>query len=158
MNYTIRVATKHDVHDIVELCKEHAAYEKAEYNEVGKAEKLANLLSPMIRPLFNCLLVESENKVIGFASYMYELSTWDADYYVHMDCLYLRPHARGFGIGEALMKEIAKAAAGSNIKVIQWQTPIFNERAIKFYYRIGAVPKEKLRLYLDEAAINKLTK
>ncbi len=157
MNYTIRVATEYDVYDIVELCKEHAAYEKAEYNEEGKAEKLANLLSP-IGPLFNCLLVESDNKIIGFASYMYELSTWDADYYIHMDCLYLRPHARGFGIGEALMKEIASAAAGSNIKVIQWQTPLFNERAIRFYYRIGAVSKEKLRLYLDEAAINNLAK
>ena len=32
---------------------------------------------------------------------------------------------------------------------IQWQTPEFNKRAIKFYDRIGAQSKSKMRYFLD---------
>jgi hypothetical protein len=31
---------------------------------------------------------------------------------------------------------------------VQWQTPAWNEGAIRFYDRIGAVSKEKLRFFL----------
>lgn len=95
-----------------------------------------------------CLIAESENQIAGYATYMFEFSTWDADFYVHMDCLFIRDFARGFGIGEALVKEIGEETKKNNCSLIQWQTPTFNERAIKFYYRIGATSKEKLRMYL----------
>ncbi len=157
MNYIIREATEHDVYEIVELCKEHAAYEKAIYDPSGKAEKLSALLLPE-NPLFNCLVVEYNLDIIGYATYSFEYSTWDAWFYLHMDCLYLREHARGFGIGEVLIKEMAKAATAAGCSAIQWQTPAFNERAIKFYHRLGATAKQKLRFYLDEKTINKLAK
>ncbi len=31
---------------------------------------------------------------------------------------------------------------------IQWQTPIFNTRAMKFYERLGATANDKRRFYL----------
>ena len=155
MEFHIRKAQPSDVAEIIRLCAEHSEYEKASYSSEGKAEKLASFLFN-VHPHIFCILAESGKDILGFATYMFEFSTWDAAFYTHMDCLYLRPHARGLGIGEKLIKEIAKAAKENDCKQIQWQTPVFNERAIKFYHRIGAASKEKLRLYIDETTINKL--
>lgn len=147
MNYTIRVAKPSDIAEIIQLCAEHAAYEKAAYSPNGKSDKLAHYLFSDTPRLY-CIIAEIENKIVGYATYMFEFSTWDASLYVHMDCLFLRESYRGFGIGEALVDKIKAEAKQNNCSLIQWQTPVFNERAIKFYYRIGATSKEKLRMYL----------
>lgn len=157
MNYKIRNAEPKDIDEIIKLCAEHAEYERAEFSTHGKAEKLAEILFSENPPVF-CLVVVSENKLLGYTTFMPEFSTWDADYYVYMDCLFLRPQARNFGIGERLIKEIAKFAKSRNIQQVQWHTPGFNERAIKFYHRIGANSKEKTRFYLNEKNIEELSK
>jgi GNAT superfamily N-acetyltransferase len=155
MIFTVRKAEPTDLGEIIDLCAEHAAYEQAAYSPEGKAEKLSSHLFSQSPRLF-CLLAVDGTDILGYATYMFEFSTWDAAHYIHMDCLYIRPHARGFGIGEALVKQIAKASKENNCNIIQWQTPVFNERAIKFYYRIGATSKEKLRMYLEEEVIEKM--
>ena len=157
MKYSIRKAIPEDISEIINLCAEHAEYEQVSYSPEGKAEKLAAFIF-IDNPRLYCLVAEDEEGIVGYATYMFEFSTWDAGFFVHMDCLYLRPHARGFGIGEAFIKEIAKQTKQNGCNLIQWQTPVFNERAIKFYYRIGATAKEKLRLYVNEETINKLIK
>lgn len=146
MNYTIRNARPDDIPEIIHLCAEHSAYEQASYSSKGKAEKMkAYLFSPASR--LHCLLAESEGKVAGYATYLFDFSTWDADFFTYMDCLYLRPEYRGFGIGEALVKKIEAHSRQQGIEQIQWHTPTFNVRAIKFYHRIGASSKEKTRFY-----------
>ncbi len=149
MNYTIRNATPNDIDEIILLCSEHAEYERAYYSSEGKAKKLTQLLFDE-NPRAYCLIAESENQIVGYVTYSFEFSTWDAELYTHMDCLFLREFARGFGIGEALVEQIKLASKENNCSIIQWQTPQFNERAIRFYYRIGATSKEKLRMYLTE--------
>jgi ribosomal protein S18 acetylase RimI-like enzyme len=146
MHYTLRNAKPSDIEELINLCAEHAEYEKASYSREGKAEKLAaHLFSPTTT--LSCLIAEQDNKILGYATYLVEYSTWDADFFVYMDCLYLREACRGFGIGEALVKKIEEQARLKNIKQIQWHTPVFNVRAIHFYRRIGADSKEKVRFY-----------
>ncbi len=153
MNYTIRKAVPADIADIVKLCAEHAEYERAAYSPEGKEERLSQMLFSDHAGL-HCLIAENDGNTIGYATYSFEYSTWDASRYAHMDCLYLRPDARGYGVGEALVKMIARAASENSCSIIQWQTPAFNERAIKFYRRIGATDKEKLRFYLQTDTLN----
>lgn len=158
MNYKIRTAEPRDIEEIIKLCAEHSEFERAEFSSDGKAGKLAEFLFSNKPPVF-CLIVESEaGEILGYTTFMPEFSTWDASFYVYMDCLFLRPQARNFGIGEQLIKEIAKFAKKQTIKQLQWHTPIFNERAIKFYQRIRATSKEKMRFYLDEKTIEELAK
>lgn len=146
MNYIIRNAQPSDISEIIQLCAEHSEYEQASYSGEGKAEKMNTFLfSSQTR--FFCLMVEVENKIAGYASYSFEFSTWDAEHFTYMDCLFLRPEYRGFGIGEALIKKIEAHSRLQNCKQIQWHTPSFNVRAIKFYHRIGASSKEKVRFY-----------
>jgi hypothetical protein len=33
--------------------------------------------------------------------------------------------------------------------MLQWQTPVFNEKAIRFYHRMGATSKDKVRFFLE---------
>jgi GNAT superfamily N-acetyltransferase len=102
MQYTIRKALPHDVNAIIGLCAEHAMYEQAEYQTAGKAERLLVMLFDE-QPRLQCLLVELAYEIIGYATFSQECSTWCADYYIHLDCLYLKEAYRGFGIGEALI-------------------------------------------------------
>jgi len=146
MNYTIRKAEKKDITEIIALCGEHAEYEQAHFSPEGKAKNLSAFLFSD-KPRLHCLIVEQNNQITGYATYMFEFSTWDAGFYTHMDCLYLRPDFRGFGIGEALVHEIAKHSKRKGIEQMQWHTPQFNTRAVKFYRRIGAQFKEKIRFY-----------
>lgn len=158
MNYRIRRAEPRDIEEILKLCAEHAGFERAEYSPAGKAEKLAKHLFADQSPVF-CLIAENATgEILGYATFMPEFSTWDADFYVYMDCLFLRSRARNFGIGERMIREIARFAEQRNCKQMQWHTPAFNERAIKFYRRLGAASKEKTRFYLNEKTIEELAK
>ncbi len=148
MEYTIRKALPNDISEIIALCAEHAAYEKANYQSEGKSELLMKILF-CENPQLHCLVAETGSRIIGYATFSRECSTWNADFYVHMDCLFLREEYRGYGIGEAFVKEIVAYATATKAHHIEWQTPVFNHRAIKFYHRIGAVSREKLRFTLN---------
>lgn len=156
MKYKIRKAEPGDIKEIIKLCAEHAGFEQAVYAAGGKAEKLSAFLFTDTPRIF-CLLAENETgEILGYATFTPEFSTWDAAFYVHLDCLFLRPPARNFGIGERFIREIARFAQEQNCRQIQWQTPSFNKRGLKFYERLGAISKEKIRFVLDEKTIEEL--
>lgn len=148
MDYLIRDCQPKDLSKVVDLCQKHAAYEKASFDPIGKEEKLKKALFGNQPQLF-CLVAEVSNVIIGYATYTIDFSTWDAVSYMYMDCLYLDEDARGFGIGEALIENLKQIAIAKNCINIQWQTPEFNERAIKFYHRIGGRGKDKVRFFLE---------
>lgn len=149
MNAGIRWARPEDMDELVHLCAEHAEYERSAFDPAGKEEALAHMLfDPEAR--LKCLIAEEDARIIGYASFSVEVSTWDADRYMHMDCLFLRPEARNRGLGLALMRRIAQEALSQGVGRMQWQTPSFNVDAIRFYDRMGPVKKEKFRLFLDK--------
>ncbi len=147
MNYLIRDCVPKDVSTVVDLCQKHAAYEKASFDPIGKEEKLKDALFGNQPKLF-CLVAEVNGMIVGYASYTIDFSTWDAASFMYMDCLYLDEEARGFGIGEDIIEKLKQTAIAKNCINIQWQTPEFNKRAIKFYHRIGGTGKDKVRFYL----------
>lgn len=46
------------------------------------------------------------------------------------------------------MKRVVEETRSMGCEGIQWQTPIFNTRAMKFYERHGATANDKRRFYL----------
>ena len=144
----IRFIQKKDLGALVRLCQLHAIFEKSEYTPENKTHKLSEHLFSD-NPSLYCLVVEKENKIIGYATYMKQFSTWGSAFYIYMDCLFLTEESRGFGIGERLMNQIRKEAKKMNCDTIQWQTPDFNIKAMKFYDRIGGVSISKERYFLN---------
>ena len=147
MEYKIRLCEESDLAKLVELCSNHAAYEEASYSPLGKEELLSAALFSDTPKLF-CHVVESRGKLVGYFTYTFDFSTWDAGTFLHLDCLYLEPEVRGNTIGERIMLVLRDIARKKNCVNIQWQTPVFNERAIKFYNRMGATGKDKVRCTL----------
>jgi ribosomal protein S18 acetylase RimI-like enzyme len=148
MEYIIRECTEKDLPRLVELCRKHSDFEQATYDPKGKE----NLLKKAIfldRPKLYCFVIESCNNLQGFFSYTFDYSTWDAQTFLYLDCLYLEPEFRGQRIGEVVFEKLKEIAIQNDCVNIQWQTPIFNERAIKFYNRIGGAGKNKVRFFID---------
>ena len=146
-NGIIRFAIPKDIHQILELCELHAVYEKASYSRKGKAKQLeADLFGP--HPKLYCLVAEQHDGLIAYATYMKQYATWDAAEYFYMVCLFVQELARGYGIGERLVDKIKEEGKKLGCYLIQWQTPQFNTRAMKFYKRIGATSKSKERFFL----------
>ena len=148
MEYSIRSCEIADLPKLVILCQKHAEYEKADYSPEGKEEKLKNAIFSKNPKLF-CLVVAAKETIVGYLSYSFDFSTWDAATFMYMDCLFLEEEARSFGIGKVLIEKLKEIAAENNCINIQWQTPEFNTRAIKFYNRIGAKGKDKVRFTLS---------
>jgi|TARA_B110000014_G_C19701085_1_gene367011 GNAT superfamily N-acetyltransferase len=140
---TIRIAEKKDFEAIKKLVKAHAKFEKASALSDNNLDKLSNYI--FSTDVVKCLVVELNNEIVGYATFMKQFSTWDANYYVYLDCLYLNEKTRGKGIGTQIMDKIKVYAKSINCSEIQWQTPNFNKEAIDFYKKLGAdsVTKER---------------
>lgn len=72
-----------------------------------------------------------------------------------MDCLYLTETSRGHGLGPLLMAAVGAEAGRLGLPEVQWQTPAWNESAIRFYDRLGATSKEKRRYSLPVESLPK---
>jgi len=144
MSTRIRPLTERDLDELVDLCSEHAEYERSSYERDGKRERLAALLLGPA-PRAHCLVVEADEGLAGYATWSREFSTWGACEYLHMDCLYLRPAFRGLGLGKQLLDVLAETCTREGLDHLEWQTPAWNEGAIRFYRREGATGVEKLR-------------
>lgn len=147
MEYVIRACEPKDLTAVVRLCAKHAAYEKAGYCETDQVRKLHQAIFSDHAPL-HCWVVEHVHNIEGYATYTFDFSTWSAGYFMHLDCLYLEETVRGMGIGETIMRSLIAEAKRRACINIQWQTPVFNEPAIRFYCRMGASPIEKQRFTL----------
>lgn len=148
MEYLIRAILPQDLTVLIDLCRKHAEYEQAIYETANKEQLLREALFTESPKLF-CWVIESNKQLVGYASYTFDYSTWDAGTFLYLDCLYLEPQCRGLGIGEEIMQKIREVARQNNCINIQWQTPDFNTRAIKFYERMGGLGKSKVRFVWD---------
>ncbi|MEV5611815.1 GNAT family N-acetyltransferase [Streptomyces sp. NPDC052225] len=149
----VRKARPEDLPRVAELAAEHAAYEKATPPAPGLADRLSTLLFGTPAPRLRCFVAElSGTGLIGYATCAPELSTWDGAEYLHMDCLFLENGHRGLGLGPQLVEAVRAEAEALGLTEIQWQTPPWNEGAIRFYDRLGATAKEKRRYTLRTGA------
>ncbi|WP_300489829.1 GNAT family N-acetyltransferase [Flavobacterium sp.] len=147
MDYKIRECKADDLDTLIVLCAKHADYERATYEARGKKEKLDAALFSDNKKLYG-IVAEVAGEVIGYATYTFDFSTWEAQKFIYLDCLYLEEAYRNFGIGHALMEKVIEIGQTENCINMQWQTPDFNEKAIRFYKRIGGIGKEKVRFTL----------
>lgn len=147
----IRPIAQYDLQEFVELCAEHAAFEQAPYQRTGKLDRL-NALLFCAAPTLRVWVAESEGTLVAYASATLDTSTWQAERFMHMDCLFVRASHRNQKIGAQLMRRIVLEAKRLAIRQLQWQTPRWNADADRFYRRLPLTVAEKFRyqLQLDE--------
>jgi GNAT superfamily N-acetyltransferase len=146
----IRPLTAADLPALLELCAAHAEYERAPFVRDGQVLRWATSFFATA-PRAWCLVVEADGRLVGYATWSHEFSTWRASEYVHVDCLYLEAAYRGRGFGRDLMLAIVERAAARGHH-LEWQTPTWNVSASRFYERLGARPAAKTRYTYDPAS------
>lgn len=145
MEYRIRLANNNDQQSIMNLMKAHALYEGHEIEITRQHQRLYAIESlPM-----SIFVIEVNHQLLGYMSIIKQFSTWDMDWYLYLDCLYLTEETRGHGFGLKLMEYLKSYAKEKGINSVQWQTPVSNLSAIGFYQKLGAVNKEKQRFFWD---------
>ncbi|CAM3975628.1 Protease synthase and sporulation negative regulatory protein PAI 1 [Novosphingobium lubricantis] len=137
MTLTVRPATPVDLSLIAELIRALAAYEKladaVRFDEAGLAEKL---FGP--RPYAEVLIGEVDGVAQGFALFFHNFSTFEGKPGIYLEDLFVRPAARGSGLGKALLQRLAALAAERDCARLEWSVLDWNEPAIGFYRSLGA--------------------
>ncbi len=141
----IRALENRDLKKFIGLCELHAKFEQTDFVATEKLKRLEIMLEATFD--WKVLVVEIDHKLVGYCSVIKQFSTWDADHYLYLDCLFIKEKYRGSGIGHRLMSEIKKIARDFGCKQIQWQTPNFNKNAIGFYEKLGAYSTSKQRFF-----------
>jgi len=145
-NFTIRPATIVDAPIILQLIRDLATYERAQ-NEVAATEE--QLLAVLFgeRPVAEVLLAFEDEMPIGFAVFFHNFSTWLGRPGLYLEDLFVKPEARGKGYGRALLIHLAKIARDRGCGRMEWAVLDWNEPAIQFYKKIGAVPMKEWRIF-----------
>jgi GNAT superfamily N-acetyltransferase len=132
----IRKASQNDMPSVLELIQELATFEK-------EPDAVVVTVDDLIRdgfsenPLFQCIVAEVDNEIIGMALYYYRFSTWKGKT-IHLEDLIVKESKRGRGAGFALYKEIIKKGKAENVRRIEWNVLDWNTPAIDFYEKSGA--------------------
>lgn len=91
---------------------------------------------------------------VGFASFAQLFPGLASDPQIYMKELYVEAGWRSAGVGEALMRALARVGAARGCTRVDWSTSQANERGIAFYHRIGAhVVEDKVYFRLDASGI-----
>ena len=88
--------------------------------------------------LFNCLLAVSGKEIIGLASYFNVFYSWSGKA-IYLDDLFVKENYRGCGVGTSLLEALISRAKNSGCKKMRWQVSKWNNNAIAFYRKRGAV-------------------
>jgi GNAT superfamily N-acetyltransferase len=135
----IEPARQQDVATICDLIKELAEFERLQDQFVATEERLrASLFSA--HPYAEVLMARLNDEAVGFALFFHNYSTFRAQPGIYLEDLYIRPAYRGRGYGKALLSHIAQLAVQRNCGRFEWSVLDWNQRAIDFYKKLGAVP------------------
>jgi GNAT superfamily N-acetyltransferase len=145
----IRPARPADVPVIYQLIRDLAAYEKAVPEVTGTEQDLrrALLADP---PAVFAHVAEHDGEVVGFALWFLNFSTWAGKHGIYLEDLYVRPDMRRFGLGRALLAELARICVERGYPRLEWWVLDWNQPARAFYAALGAAE-------MDEWTVHRLT-
>ena len=156
-NYNIRLAGVDDLSEIFVLIKELADYERLLDQVIATEELLEETLfgeNSNVEVLLAC----DENQILGFALYFRTFSTFLGRPGIYLEDLFVREFARGRGIGKALLRRIARSTLDMRGGRLEWSVLDWNQSAISFYKKMGAVPLDEWTTFrLTGEKLKKLT-
>src|SRR5678815_1752906 len=80
---------------------------------------------------------------MGFALFFQSFSTFLGKPGLYLEDLFVRPSARGKGVGGALMAALARIAVQRDYGRFEWAVLDWNEPALTFYASLGAKPQSE---------------
>jgi GNAT superfamily N-acetyltransferase len=142
----IRPARPTDMATVARLIRALADYEKLSHEVILDEERLReHLFGP--KPYAEVLLAENDSRVVGFALFFHNYSTFLARPGVWLEDLFVLPEYRGQGHGKALLQAVARIAVERGCGRLEWSVLNWNKPAIDFYHALGARPLDDWTTY-----------
>lgn len=157
MTVSVRPATSADLPLIAQFIRDLAAYERlaheVRFDEVVLGDRLFG-----VRPYAEVLIGEIDSTPQGFALFFHNFSTFEGKPGVYLEDLFVRPEARGSGLGKALLSALAHIAIERDCARLEWSVLDWNDPAIQFYEKLGAKPMDEWTVFrVDGDTLNMLT-
>ncbi|WP_188237235.1 GNAT family N-acetyltransferase [Sphingopyxis sp. LK2115] len=142
MTLAIRPATPTDLPLIAAFIRDLAEYEKLSHEvRFDEAKLAANLFGP--RPYAEVVIGEIDGTPQGFALFFHNFSTFEGRPGIYLEDLFVRPEARGSGLGKALLAHLAQLCVTRDCARLEWSVLDWNEPSIGFYKSLGARMMDK---------------
>ena len=148
---TIRSGEPRDVETVWTLMKQLAEHEGLGHVFELTSEGLHRSCFGEPRRI-ELIVAESDGKVVGYATCMFQFSPWIGRDYLFLDDLYVGDEVRGLGIGSRLMREVGALALARGVGA-RWHVEPGNRSAQRFYRALGAELREKLTAYWPAESI-----
>lgn len=133
---TLRDATPEDISTILALVHELAEYERDPQAAVATPELLYDaMFSP--HAVAHAVMAEERGEPLGFALYFFNFSTWTGRPGLYLEDFYVRPSARGRGIGTQLFRRLARIARDRNCGRMELSVLTWNLEPMRLYERLG---------------------
>jgi GNAT superfamily N-acetyltransferase len=139
-------ATERDVPVILELIRGLAEYERLLHVFQATEDRLRRTLFGD-RPAAEVFLALVGEECAGFALFFTNYSTFLGKPGLYLEDVFVKPHLRRRGIGLALLKKLAAIARERDYGRMEWSVLDWNEPAIHFYKKLGAVALDDWRLF-----------
>src|SRR5215468_263488 len=136
--FEIRLATESHVPTVLSFIKKLADYEKLTH-EVVATESLIRetLFGP--RRIAEVAIGYFEDKPVGFVLFFHNYSTFLGKPGLYIEDLFVDEPFRRRGFGRALLLYVARLAGERKCGRLEWAVLDWNEPAINFYKKLGAV-------------------
>ena len=156
MTLSIRPAAPADLPLIAEFIRDLAAYEKLSHEvRFDEARLGENLFGA--RPYAEVVIGEIDGAPQGFALFFHNFSTFEGRPGIYLEDLFVRPEARGSGLGKALLAHLAQLCSTRDCARLEWSVLDWNAPSIGFYQRLGAkLMDEWTVMRVDGDALTKL--
>jgi GNAT superfamily N-acetyltransferase len=132
-------ATPDDVPILLDFIRELAAFEQEpDAVKMTPAQLHGALFGE--KPRAEALLVKIDGLTQAAALWFESFNTWTGKPGLYVEDIFVRPAARGKGIGRAIFAYLARVALDRDYARMEWMVLNWNEAAIKFYNRLGGEP------------------
>jgi GNAT superfamily N-acetyltransferase len=144
-NFAICSATKADVPVILSFIKKLADYERLSHEVVATEEILCEtLFGP--RRTAEVAIGYFEQKPVGFVLF-HNYSTFLGRPGIYIEDLFVDEAFRRRGFGGALLRYVAGLARERECGRLEWSVLDWNQPAINFYKKLGAVPMSEWTVF-----------
>jgi GNAT superfamily N-acetyltransferase len=142
---TIRAATRDDVGAMLALMYELAEFEKLTHLFIATEADLGDALFGT-RPSAEAIVAERDGKIIGYALFFHNYSTFLGRRGLYLEDLYVQPAERGTGLGSQMLRYLAALAVERRCGRFEWSVLDWNQPAIDFYQKMGATVLPEWRI------------
>jgi GNAT superfamily N-acetyltransferase len=145
-SFQIRPATKADVPVILSFIKKLADYERLSH-EVTATEKTLRETLFGRRHAAEVAIGYFKRQPVCFVIFFHNYSTFLGLPGIYIEDLFVDEAFRRRGFGNALLRYVAGVAAERQCGRLEWSVLDWNEPAVKFYKKLGAMPMHEWTVF-----------